>query len=59
VKLDDNIKKQIIQIRQEIRESKDLKEKSKDKAAIGKQYPSLNKPNQDDLRKINYVFKIK
>jgi hypothetical protein len=52
MKLDANIKKQIPRIRQEIRENKDSKEKSKDKATIGKQYPSLNKPAQDDLQKI-------
>jgi hypothetical protein len=49
MKLDDNVKKQITRIRQEIRENKDLKEKNKNKASIGKQYPSLNKPEQDDL----------
>ena len=49
MELDDNIKKQITRIGQEIRENKDLKEKSKDKTTIGKQYPSLNKPEQDDL----------
>jgi len=44
MKLDETIKKQITRIRQEIRESNNLKEKSKDKTTIGKQYPSLNKP---------------
>jgi hypothetical protein len=34
MKLDNNIKKQITRIRQEIGENKDLKEKSKDKASI-------------------------
>jgi hypothetical protein len=47
MKLDENIKKQIARIRQEIRESKDSKEKSPDKTTIGKQYPSLIKPLQD------------
>jgi hypothetical protein len=47
MKLDENIKKHIVRIRQEIRESKDVKEKSKEKTVIGKQYPSLNKSEQD------------
>jgi fructose-1-phosphate kinase PfkB-like protein len=47
MKLDENIKKQIVRIRQEIRESKELKEKSTEKTVIGKQYPSLDKSEQD------------
>jgi hypothetical protein len=47
MKLDENIKKQIVRIRQEIRESKELKEKSTEKTIIGKQYPSLAKSEQD------------
>lgn len=42
--------KKITLIRQEIRESNDSKEKSKDKTATGKQYPSLNK-SAPDIRK--------
>jgi hypothetical protein len=45
--LDENIKKHIVRIRQEIRESKEVKEKSKEKSVIGKQYPSLDKSEQD------------
>jgi hypothetical protein len=47
MKLDENIKKQIVCIQQEIRESKESKEKSTEKTIIGKQYPSLAKPEQD------------
>jgi hypothetical protein len=47
MKLDENIKKHIVRIRQEIRESKEVKEKSKEKTVIGKQYPSLDKSEQD------------
>jgi hypothetical protein len=47
MKLDENIKKQIVHIRQEIRESKESKEKSTEKTTIGKQYPSLAKSEQD------------
>jgi hypothetical protein len=36
-----------VRIRQEIRESKESKEKSTEKTTIGKQYPSLAKPEQD------------
>ena len=42
--------KKITLIRQEIRESNDSKEQSKDKTAIWKQYPSLNK-SAPDIRK--------
>jgi hypothetical protein len=47
MKLDENIKKQIVRIRLEIRESKESKGKSTEKTTIGKQYPSLAKPEQD------------
>jgi len=47
MKLDENIKKHIVRIRQEIRESKEMTEKSKEKTVIGKQYPSLDKSEQD------------
>jgi hypothetical protein len=47
MKLDENIKKHIVCIRQEIIESKEVKEKSKEKTVIGKQYPSLDKSEQD------------
>jgi hypothetical protein len=47
MKLDENIKKQIVRIGQDIRESKDMTEKSKEKIVIGKQYPSLDKSEQD------------
>jgi fructose-1-phosphate kinase PfkB-like protein len=47
MKLDENIKKHIVCIRQEIRESMEMKEKSKEKTVIGKQYPSLDKSEQD------------
>jgi hypothetical protein len=47
MKLDENIKKQIVRIPQEIRESKESKEKSTEKTTIGKQYPSLAKSEQD------------
>ena len=48
-KLDDPIKKQITRIRQEIRDEtrKQPKVAGKDKASIGKQYPTLNKPLPD------------
>ena len=48
MRLDDTMKKQIVRIRQEIRDEKNSKEKSKEKGTpIGKQYPSLNKPPTD------------
>jgi hypothetical protein len=47
MKLDENIRKHIVRIRQEIRESKELKEKSKEKTVTKKQYPSLDKSEQD------------
>lgn len=46
-KLDETIKKQIVRIRQKIQESKDSKDKDTEKITIGKQYPSLNKPETD------------
>ena len=48
-KLDETLKKQITRIRQEIRDEqrKKPKDTSKDKASIGQQYPTLNKPPLD------------
>jgi hypothetical protein len=58
MKLDENIKKQIIRIRQEIRDVKDTKDK-KDKATIGKQYPSLDKPTTDVRQTMNALSFIR
>ncbi|OEU17110.1 hypothetical protein FRACYDRAFT_237518 [Fragilariopsis cylindrus CCMP1102] len=48
-KLDEPLKKQITRIQQEIRDEqrKKPKDTSKDKASIGQQYPTLNKPPLD------------